>query len=68
MSEPHFYRLRKETVRKVGDRGSATEICGRDFFSLVPGVSNSKRPIIQKRAHVHGSDDYRESALVAHEF
>jgi hypothetical protein len=38
---PHFYRLRKETVREDQVPGSATEICGRDFLRLVLRVSNS---------------------------
>jgi hypothetical protein len=39
---PHFYRLRKETVRK-SPAGRATERCERDFLRIVPGVSNSNK-------------------------
>ena len=42
MSEPHFYRLRKEAVGEIRVPSSRTEICGRDIYSLVLGVSNSK--------------------------
>jgi hypothetical protein len=38
---PHFYRLRNETVRKKSAAGRSTERCERDFLKLVLRVSNS---------------------------
>ena len=41
MSQPHFYRLRNETVVKDQVPGRATERCERDLLSLVLSISNS---------------------------
>ena len=80
MNEPHFYRLRKEAVGEIGCPGSRTEICGRDFLSLVPGVSNSKRscemrvwqkkaagpPTSQSSAYNEKSDEDDDETLGGH--
>jgi hypothetical protein len=41
MSEPHFYRLRKEAVGTTGDP-NCEALCGRDLLTLVLRWSNSK--------------------------